>query len=305
MARRQKSKGGRPPGDLFQRCIDLYLTHLEVYGKATTRHTAESHCNRLREIFQKRNPNTFEPRDIADYIIHRRAHGISDQTTRRELVTLRALLNRAQKEGLIDRVVEITLPKVPRRRLPNTLSLEEIKRLIEAADRDWVEGVLRVALSTGFRTSEIRNLQWKDVDFDTGELRVSNKEDWTTKNRNERSVYVSERLIRWLQNWRSQSSFDGDDDWIFPNRWGERYTVHNVCKQVRETFQRAGIYKKGRQTLHAIRHTVATEMLSKGVDINVVREWLGHQEITTTALYLHVRDEKKRAAATRINLLED
>jgi len=57
--------------------------------------------------------------------------------------------------------------------------------------------------------------------------------------------------------------------------------------------------------LHAIRHTVATEMLSNGVDINVVRDWLGHQDISTTALYLHVRDDRKKAAANKIELLDD
>jgi len=189
--------------------------------------------------------------------------------------------------------------------LPNILDRDEIKRVIDAADKEWIEGVLRVALATGLRNSEIRNLQWSDIDLQTGELRVTNKEDWTTKNRQERVVYLSRNVLEWLRSWRSRCDYAGDTDWIFANRFGDRYTSTNICKEVREIFKRAGVWKKGRQTLHAIRHTVATEMLGNGVDINLVRDWLGHQEISTTALYLHVRDDRKKAAANKINLLDD
>lgn len=293
------------PRNIFETCVSAYLANLEVYGKATSRQTAGNHCNRLREFFSGLNPNTLRSEDIAGYLIDRRSKGISDQTIRRELATLRALLNFSRKGGIISTVPEIALPRVPRRRLPNILSREEIKRVLEAADRDWIEGVLRVALATGLRNSEIRNLQWADLDLQTGELRVSNKEDWTTKNRQERAVYISQSVLDWLCSWRSRCDFSQPTDWIFANRFGNRYTTTNICKQVRETFKRAGAYRKGRQTLHAIRHTVATEMLGNGVDINLVRDWLGHQEISTTALYLHVRDDRKRAAANKIDLIDD
>ena len=99
--------------------------------------------------------------------------------------------------------------------------------------------------------------------------------------------------------------FSEPNDWVFANRFGKRYTSASICKEIRGTFKRAGVWKKNRQTLHAIRHTVATEMLGNGVDINVVRDWLGHQEISTTAMYLHVRDDKKKEAANKIDLLRD
>jgi integrase/recombinase XerD len=300
-----RGRKGRPRHDLFETCVSAYLANLEVYGKATSLQTASNHCNRLREFFCGRNPNTLERGDITRYIIERRAHGISDQTTCGELRTFRALLNFGQKTDLLRTVPEIPFPRVPRRRLPNILNRDEIKRVIDAANKDWVEGVLRVALASGLRNSEIRNLQWRDIDLKTGELRVSNKEDWTTKNRQERVIYLSSAASDWLVSWRSRCDFSQPTDWVFANRFGDRYTPQSICKEIRETFKRAGVWKKNRQTLHAIRHTVATEMLGNGVDINVVRDWLGHQEISTTAMYLHVRDDKKKEAANKIGLLDD
>ena len=305
MTANRKNTKMKAPRNLFDTCVCVYLSNLEVYRKTTSRRTAGNHCNRLREFFSGLNPNTLKRSDITGYLVQRRAQGISDQTTRRELATLRAVLNFSRKSGLLSTVPEIPLPKVPKRRLPNILDRDEIKRVLDATEKDWIEGVLRVALATGLRNSEIRNLQWKDIELQTGELRVSNKEDWTTKNRQERVVYLSRNVLEWLRSWRSRCDYAGDTDWIFANRFGDRYTSTNICKEVREIFKRAGVWKKGRQTLHAIRHTVATEMLGNGVDINLVRDWLGHQEISTTALYLHVRDDRKKAAANKINLLDD
>ena len=100
MAQKRKIKRGRKPRNLFDQCVEDYLANLAVYGKSTSRHTAGNHCNRLSEFFSGLNPNTLDPDDITKYIIDRRAKGISDQTTRRELATSRALLNFGRKKGL-------------------------------------------------------------------------------------------------------------------------------------------------------------------------------------------------------------
>lgn len=220
------------------------------------------------------------------------------------MITLRTTLKHGKEAGVISRVVEITLPKVPKRRLPNVLSREEVRRILDAADKEWVSVFLRVALSTGMRTSEIRNLKWSDVDFGSGELRITNKEDWTTKNRNERSVYLSQTSLEMLRVWKKSTRFAGEGDWVFCNSKGGRYEIQSVCKEIRGVFQKAGVYRKGAATIHKIRHTVATELLTNGVDLNTVRDILGHSEISTTQIYLSVLDKNKKAAATKINLAE-
>jgi integrase/recombinase XerD len=92
-----------------------------------------------------------------------------------------------------------------------------------------------------------------------------------------------------------------DTDWVFQGRRaGERWA--SPLKAIREAFQAAGIYEKGKLT-HAIRHTVATRMLQQGVDLETVRDVLGHADLTTTARYLHVVDERKRAAAELVGLV--
>ena len=71
---------------------------------------------------------------------------------------------------------------------------------------------------------------------------------------------------------------------------------------IREAFQAAGIYERGKLT-HCVRHSVATPMLQQGVDLETVRSILGHADVSTTSRYLHAVDERKRVAATVVGLV--
>ena len=67
-------------------------------------------------------------------------------------------------------------------------------------------------------------------------------------------------------------------------------TVYNVCRAVRLVFQAAGVFEKGTPTIHLIRHTVACTLLANGTDLETLRDWLSHTEISTTSVYLHSMD---------------
>ena len=103
----------------------------------------------------------------------------------------------------------------------------------------------------------------------------------------------SEHILRWCS----------ESDWVFTTQSGRPMDIHNVCRDVQRVFQKAGIYKKGASTIHLIRHSVASSLLSDGVDLECVREILGHADLKTTALYLHTTEERKKEASLKLGRL--
>ena len=80
-------------------------------------------------------------------------------------------------------------------------------------------------------------------------------------------------------------------------------TPHNTCRAVRKVFEEAGVYQEGLPTLHLIRHTVACTLLANGTDLETVRDWHGHADISTTSIYLHTTDERKKRASQSLNFV--
>lgn len=80
-------------------------------------------------------------------------------------------------------------------------------------------------------------------------------------------------------------------------------STYNACRAVRRVFGEAGVYEAQNATIHLIRLTVASTPLTNGSDLETVREWLGHADISTTALNLHSTSERKRAAAANLALM--
>lgn len=183
-----------------------------------------------------------------------------------------------------------------------------------------VEAFIRIAASTGLRMDEILHLRWEDVDFRDTRIDVRAKTwserryersagryverscSWSPKSHQERSVWVeNEELFSFLRSYRVRQKRHADGDWVFQGREpGLRLTT--IVKLLRSVFQWAGLYEKGKLA-HTFRHSVATALLESGVDLETVRDWLGHQQITTTALYLHASDQRKKRAAKQLRLV--
>ena len=125
---------------------------------------------------------------------------------------------------------------------------------------------------------------------------------WSPKSHQEREVWADGGvLFDFLKDYREDQKRNGLDDWVFQGRRpGSRLTT--IFKALRQTFQWAGLYERGKLA-HTFRHSVPTELLAAGVDLETVRDVLGHQQVTTTALYLHAVDERKRSAAKRLRLV--
>lgn len=176
------------------------------------------------------------------------------------------------------------------RKLPVTLDVEEIDRMIAVIDLSKPEGernkvILETLFSCGLRVSELVSLKISDLHPQAGILKV------TGKGNKERLVPFPASLSRMLENYmlhiRSKVQVKhGEEDIVFLNRNGKRLTRVMVFIVVRDLAAKAGI----RKTIspHTFRHSFATSLVEGGADLRAVQEMLGHESITTTEIYTHL-----------------
>lgn len=185
--------------------------------------------------------------------------------------------------------------------LPAFLSVDDMFRLLgsvrgigspEIRDR----AVLEVLYSTGIRVSELVGLDWNDIDFRLGILRVLGKGS------KERIVPVGEVALQSLRDY----SIEQGKRWgretkgeapVFLNRLGGRITTRSVARIVEKHLRATGI--PVRMGPHGLRHTFATHLLNSGADLRVIQELLGHASLSTTQRYTHVNLDQLTAVYDR------
>ena len=180
-------------------------------------------------------------------------------------------------------------PKIGRK-LPDTLSENEINTLIEAIDLSSSEGernraMLETLYGCGLRVSEIINLKLSDLYFDEDFIKVTGKGDKqrfvpiSTINKKYITIYLKE--VR-----RNQKKDKKFEDIVFLNRRGKQLTRAMVFTIIKRLAEKIGLQKS--ISPHTFRHSFATHLLQNGADLRAIQQMLGHESITTTEVYMHV-----------------
>jgi site-specific recombinase XerD len=187
--------------------------------------------------------------------------------------------------------------KPPSRKLPVVLSAEEVERLLTAPPADTVLGVrdgaiLHLLYGTGIRASECAGLLEEDVDLDERLVRVRGKGG------HERSVPLNGRVAEALAAYRRQrGGVTTPREPFFQSLRGRGMSRGAVYERVKKYARQARIPK--RVSPHKLRHTFATHLVKRGVDVVTIRDLLGHRLITSTQVYLHVTARDLREAVDR------
>jgi integrase/recombinase XerD len=183
----------------------------------------------------------------------------------------------------------IESPKIGRK-LPDTLSLDDINRLIDAIDLSKPEGernraMLETLYSCGLRVSELTNLKISDLFFDEGFIKVTGKGD---KQRFVPIVNSAQKYIHCYKNdIRIHLSIQkGHEDTLFLNRRGKQLTRAMIFTIIKQLAIKINLNKT--ISPHTFRHSFATHLLENGADLRTIQLMLGHESITTTEIYMHV-----------------
>lgn len=279
--------------------IERFLNYLE-HEKGLSANTLASSGIDLkdyREFLSEYSSETIETANsatIVAYLMFLRRQGRATSTVARRLAAIKGFYQFLLREGCIvkDPSENLSAPSLERR-LPKVMSLAEIERLLAQPDPSTPLGLrdkamLEVLYATGLRVTELVDLNMNDVDLLEGFVRCMGKGS------KERVVPMGEiavlSLKAYLEQGRSELVTDLEEQALFVNQEGARMSRQSVWKLVKKYARQAEIRKE--VTPHTIRHSFATHLLEHGADIRAVQEMLGHADISTTQIYIHVTKDR-------------
>jgi integrase/recombinase XerD len=186
--------------------------------------------------------------------------------------------------------------KAAPRKLPTTLSREEISVLLDQPEADTVLGLrdralLTLLYGTGIRASECAGLAEKDINWEERTVRV------TGKGGHERTLPLNEEVVHVLRQYRLARGGAKPHEPFFRSREGRALSRNAVYERVRSHARRAKISK--RVSPHRLRHSFATHLVQEGVGLVTLRDLLGHRQITSTQIYIHLTAQDLRKAADK------
>ena len=237
--------------------------------------------------------------DLSDFVSIISKEGISTRSQSRIISGIKAFYKYLIMEDYIkaDPTELLESPKIGLK-LPDTLSIEEIDKLIAAIDLSKAEGernrsMLEILYSCGLRVTELITLKLSNVSFVEGFIKVIGKGN------KERLAPIGKTALKYLNIYISevrnhQNIQKGHEDIIFLNRRGKQLTRVMIFTIIKQLAEKIGLKKK--ISPHTFRHSFATHLIQGGADLRAVQEMLGHESITTTEIYTHLDKEYLREA---------
>ena len=242
----------------------------------------------------KKNPDEIILKDLEKFTKWINELGMTNASQARMISGLRSFF----KYCLIEEIITIdpaALLEAPKniRKLPDTLSFDEIELIIATIDLSKPEGernkaIVETLYSCGLRVSELVNLKISNLHIDVGYIRV------TGKGNKERLIPIGSDAVKYIgiykENIRTHIDIKkGEEDYLFLNRRGARLSRVMIFLILKELAKKAGITKN--ISPHTFRHSFATHLVEGGADLRAVQEMLGHESITTTEIYTHLDRE--------------
>lgn len=269
---------------LLENTVNSYSLDVEKLVKYLTTHEIEV------------GPKKIAAEDLRAFI-YELSKVVNERTQARVLSGLRSFFDFLVFDEVRDDnpVLLIESPKIGRK-LPDTLSVEEIDEIVAAIDLSHPQGqrnktIIETLYGCGLRVSELINLRLSDLFFDEGFISIVGKGE------KQRFVPLNEYTRRLIEVYINDVRRLGEiansfEDVLFLNRRGKQLTRAMIFTIVRKFSEEAHLQKK--ISPHTFRHSYATHLLENGADLRAIQQILGHESITTTEVYIHLNQTHLR-----------
>lgn len=280
---------------LISDALDLFFQYLRV-EKGVSNETIISYSYDLKQFFlcfkDKQYTSELNTYDIRDFLKIQSKANRSISTILRRLSVTKNFYLFLEKEHYLD--VNLSLIDTPRgkKRLPFSLSIEEVEELLNAPDLTSKTGIrnramLETMYSSGMRVSELLTLTIKQINFKEGIILVYGKGS------KERVVPIGEYALDYVNKYISEvrnKNIGKNTKYLFLNRYGKPLSRQYFFKMIKGYADQIGI--KENISPHTLRHSFATHLLENGAELRAVQEMLGHTKIATTQIYTNISTKR-------------
>ncbi len=270
--------------------------------------TLKAYTSDLKQFFSFET-NILHP-DICAFVSHLNLHlKLKDTSIRRKIITLKNFYDYLLNYDLIPAspFAKLKFKFKQERRLPKTLSVNEITRILNCFNTDVTSlssfgkkqyirdaALIDLLISTGIRIGEASAITLDDIIHSERTVLIHGK------GRKQRLIYISSSItwerLKTLIKERRQSNNPS----LFVNRYGQPISIHGIEDIYKKYLNKAQIRTKS--TPHYLRHTFATNLLANGADLRSVQEILGHASVATTQIYTEVTTNRKKQVLKKFNL---
>jgi len=245
------------------------------------------------------SPDKITARNVLEYLEFLRVERNNNESALNRQVTIlknfyRAIVAMGHLEPEDNPMSHFPKIKATPRKLPVMLNRQEVKKLLDSPPDDTVIGVrdraiLSLLYGTGIRASECGSVKESEVDLIQQTVTV------TGKGGHQRTVPLNNNVVKALRYYRRVRGMVSHDSCFFHSRYGNGMSRNAIYQRVRLHAHRARIHKP--VSPHKLRHSFASRLVEEGVGIVTIRDLLGHRQITSTQIYLHVTAKELRKAA--------
>ena len=270
-----------------------YLRQREPYFTDKTIKVYKTTFKFLEEYFGNIQIAEIDRNGLEEYF-HKRAKESSLFSARKDLINLSSAFNYAVSNGYLlnNPCKGIKRFKLPERQ-PLFYSKEDFKKLIDVIDNEDLKDLVLFAVNTGLRQMELIMLEWRQINFKDKFLTLDNNNGHITKSKRIRTIPLNSACIEILQKRYESKSvhnvFTINSEPINQG-WLSRDFKHYVLN--------AGLNPK--LNFHSLRHTHASWLVQSGVSIYIIQQLLGHADISTTAIYAHLRRDDLQSAVNQL-----
>ena len=281
-----------------------YQNHLKL-ERSLSNNSIEAYLNdikKLTDFLKSRGNDSLKYSEvdidvINDFIEYLYKLGISSYTQARIISGIKSFFNYlVYEEKILANPTELIESPKLNKKLPDTLNINEIDKILNSIDLSTYEGtrnraIIETLYSCGLRVSELINITIQNLYLDVGFIKVIGKGS------RERLVPIGSSAIKhinvYLKNYRkSFKVIDGNEGFLFLNRRGKKLSRNMIFIIVKQLSIKNNIEKN--ISPHTFRHSFATHLIEGGADLRAVQDMLGHESITTTEIYTHLNKEYLR-----------
>lgn len=279
---------------------ESFLQYLK-FEKRYSPHTLRSYSNDLEQfsVFLSDNmmpedPAVITSHQIRAWIVSMMDSGINPSSVHRKISCLRVFFRWMRKEGILknDPLEKVVLPK-QKKTLPVFVREDSLENLLDndnfGSDFKGLRNrtIIEMLYLTGMRRAELIGLQAGDIDFSASALKV------TGKRNKQRIIPLTNQFIERVKEYlhlRNEIYGNDNNSWLFITEKGNKLYDKSVYNIVKSYLSMVTTIEK--KSPHILRHTFATHMLNRGADLNAIKEFLGHANLSATQVYTHNTFEK-------------